>query len=247
MADDLFQDLEQVAGEEDSPSDTGKSPIKQILNDTDTFTEDQPRSRIGLGLAMVARFVQLRDGQLRMKSKKGKGTVVTLHIPWLTCSEPVPAPQSPQYSSLTPGEPQQIPESPMYSPSTPSAAMSPLVPQTQPPTKGFFDLAHRTATSPTSPLYSNEVADTHRIGGKRIMVVAIADDNAINLQVLKRRLEMMGNKVYCGRDGRECFEIFREQHESMQFVLMDIDMPLGMLFLLYFPLYGEEALLIIFS
>jgi PleD family two-component response regulator len=188
-----------------------------------------------------------------MKSTKDVGTVLTLYIPWLLCSDPVNSYLTLKPLPTPPGEtrplyPQQAISPPM------SAALSPKDTQSQKPMEGFFDYAvqgsghSRTSrvnpTTPlntTSPLYSNETPKYSPVLERRpSMVIAIADDNNINLQILKRRLERMGHKVLSSRDGSECVENFKEHKESTQFVLMDIDMPLGLF--LHLPIFTLSSI-----
>ena len=46
------------------------------------------RGGMGLGLALVNRFIELHDGWVELKSTPGEGTVVTCHLP--RRSEPPP-------------------------------------------------------------------------------------------------------------------------------------------------------------
>jgi hypothetical protein len=262
ISDALFQDLEQVTGEEDfSDGNRRRGSITQSSRAIERVRTNEPspitehKSGIGLGLSMVARFVQLRDGQLRMKSTKDVGTVVTLYIPWLLCSDPVNSYRTLQSLPTPPGETPLLFPQQAFSPPI-SAALRPEDTESQTPMEGFFDHAvqgsaysHTSRVNPTtplsatSPLYSNETPNHSPILERRpSMVIAIADDNNINLQVLKRRLERMGHKVLSSRDGKECLEVFKEQKESMQFILMDIDMPLGLF--LRLPFFTLKHLLI---
>jgi CheY-like chemotaxis protein len=215
--DDIFQDLEQV-----SLDDHSDDVLVQITEAGDSLPLHRPRrrARLGLGLALVARFVLLRDGQLRIKSTKDKGTLVTLSLPWIICPESTHPFQS-LASPLTPaGEVVPTPseedwssnESPQGTSQTPKSMI------------GFFDrpVTKSNSLNPKTPLYAEGPALTPG-STNAPMVVAIADDNTINLQVLKRRLEIMGHKVFVSRDGQECFEVFQENSGNIQFVLMDLD------------------------
>ncbi|KAF2434152.1 hypothetical protein EJ08DRAFT_494567 [Tothia fuscella] len=229
--DDLFQDLEQVSGadEWDDRDDTSQAAVIQGTQTLPAppprqFTPKPLRSKLGLGLSMVGRFIHLRDGQFRMKSQKGIGTVATLNVPWLICEEPSP-------TILT------LPEVPkgIHTESTSSALVVPSSNTLTPPDS----LSIRVASSGAPPSensalplsnngYPEPVLQPKTLMESTIssMTVVIADDNSINLSVLRRRLEIMGHTVLAGRDGQECFDLYQKYHTSVQFVLMDIDMPL---------------------
>jgi PleD family two-component response regulator len=85
----------------------------------------------------------------------------------------------------------------------------------------------------TSPLAPSVVSSPSEIYGfstsvevpdasKRVRVL-VADDNSINLQIMQRRLEKMGHSVRISWDGQECFELFKEHHSVVDFILMDLD------------------------
>jgi CheY-like chemotaxis protein len=219
--DNIFQDLEQVTT--DDPSDDVHAPA---IASGELFPPKRPQSgaRLGLGLALVARFILLHDGQLKIRSTKNEGTLVTLSLPWMVCSESshpfqtlasLPTPPS-EANRRHLQQQQQQHFSPHASPQSP--------PEMSEPMTGFFDppVTKPDNSDAQTPLYSEVSITTTGPASKR-MVVAIADDNTINLQVLRRRLEMMGHKVLASRDGQECFELFQENSSDTQFVLMDLD------------------------
>jgi hypothetical protein len=216
--DDIFQDLEQVSA--DDPSETTpQSPINPDLAEksveSSTLQRVPSRTRLGLGLALVARFVLLREGQLRMKSTKGEGTLVTLCLPWMVCAKPsisaLPTPPGEAERQLSQQSP--LPRSPPRSQAERPVFMT-----------GFFDRPITNFESPNLKTPTSSEALATISGPSHVpMVVAIADDNTINLQVLKRRLEIIGHKVLVSRNGQECFEVFQEKSDDIQFVLMDLD------------------------
>lgn len=71
--DKLFQDFEQVLDEDKNEIDRSEPRITPSISD--------PKS-IGLGLAIVARFVRLNHGQIRISSEKGIGMRVSLRVPF---------------------------------------------------------------------------------------------------------------------------------------------------------------------
>jgi CheY-like chemotaxis protein len=216
--DDIFQDLEQVSADDPnedaplSPTTLGPAVISQEFS---TLQRLPSRARVGIGLALAARFVLLRDGQLRMKSTKDEGTVVTISLPWMICTE-------------MPSSPLLIPQGEANSDH--SQQLHSLRSPAQHPAEGYKSvvgsvvqpIAKTDSLNLTAPLYSKPPAASLDLASVP-MVVAIADDNAINLQVLKRRLEILGHKVLVSRNGQECFEVFEEKGNEIQFILMDLD------------------------
>jgi PAS domain S-box-containing protein len=63
----------------------------------------------------------------------------------------------------------------------------------------------------------------HALAGIRVLVV---DDSEINLDVAKRILELEGAQVALANNGMEAFDRLRTQPESIDVVLMDVQMPL---------------------
>jgi CheY-like chemotaxis protein len=68
--DDLFQEFEQILDEED----------REIAVETPKGVED--KEALGLGLAVVARYVRNMNGQIRVKSELGKGTMFSIELPF---------------------------------------------------------------------------------------------------------------------------------------------------------------------
>ena len=61
-----------------------------------------------------------------------------------------------------------------------------------------------------------------RLAGLRVMVV---DDSELNLEVARMFLELDGAEVVLARDGQEALENLRVDHELVDVVLMDVQMP----------------------
>ncbi|CZT46010.1 related to phytochrome [Rhynchosporium secalis] len=74
----LFQDFEQVLDDDDDQSDTqGNTGVYETVGKDHTGP-----ITLGLGLAMTARFVRLNAGQIAIDSELGKGTRVSIKIPF---------------------------------------------------------------------------------------------------------------------------------------------------------------------
>ena len=61
------------------------------------------------------------------------------------------------------------------------------------------------------------------IGGKQVMKVLLAEDNAVNRTLAKRLLEKHGHTVVVVENGRQALEAL--EHHSVDLVLMDVQMP----------------------
>lgn len=72
-------------------------------------------------------------------------------------------------------------------------------------------------TSSATPSNSGHLADPQ---GLRVLIV---DDNAMNLMVAKKQVEMLGHKVISAIHGQEAVEQWRQHHPD--FILMDLQMP----------------------
>jgi CheY-like chemotaxis protein len=221
--DDLFQDLEQISTDESTGGGTQNSSL--MLKATQSLQSLSSRPRLGLGLALVARFIILRDGQLRMKSTKNEGTTVTLSIPWMACPEPPHPFQTVTPHPTTFAQPEVSNQSQLQQgfPSTSAPRNPPGMPNFITP---ILDLRSQQVQNPTAntSLQRGSLASIMSpYSGHPPMVVAIADDNTINLQVLKKRLEILRHTVFMSRDGQECFEVFEKSSVDINFILMDLD------------------------
>ncbi|KAM0499614.1 hypothetical protein ACHAPB_005941 [Verticillium nonalfalfae] len=63
------------------------------------------------------------------------------------------------------------------------------------------------------------------LDGTKLQVL-IAEDDPINLRILRKRLEKAGHEVHHAVNGEECALSFREKSETFDVVLMDMQMPI---------------------
>lgn len=63
---------------------------------------------------------------------------------------------------------------------------------------------------------------------KKDLSVLLADDNPVNLAILQRRLKKMGHEVQLSRDGQQCYEMFQKTRDSLDFLLMDLNVSIFM-------------------
>lgn len=88
--DQLFYDLEQVQSEPTSALEDA------IVPDTKQVKQQDDKTALGLGLAVVARIIRNMNGQLRIRSEEGKGTRFVIQFPFdLPDDEEVPAESPP--------------------------------------------------------------------------------------------------------------------------------------------------------
>ncbi|KAK4452554.1 hypothetical protein QBC34DRAFT_377046 [Podospora aff. communis PSN243] len=198
--DDMFQEFEQVP-DEDFDESSAKGPTRDNV------------LRVGVGLAWVARYVKQRNGQLRVVSIKGKGSTFAIEVPFIVASrtpslaarrdaEPLPALPMPDRPTLASASTASVNFTPSVSSGT--AASPPIVAPT--PRASPMDSALQTPAT-------------------NYLTVLVADDNDINVRILQRRLGKLGHRVLVSCDGQECFNQFVAQQATIDFVLMDLNMP----------------------
>lgn len=75
----------------------------------------------------------------------------------------------------------------------------------------------------SSPIKSSETTgDTPSVSGLTILVT---EDETVNMMLIKSMLEESGHTVLSATNGSEAVEIFREKHEDIDLIMMDIVMP----------------------
>ncbi|KAJ4983961.1 Cyanobacterial phytochrome B [Stagonosporopsis vannaccii] len=97
--DQLFYDLEQVQSEPASALEDA------IVPDPNQLKQQDDKTALGLGLALVARIIRNMNGQLRIRSEEGKGTRFVIQFPFdLPDNEELaePLPSHSESGSVTP-------------------------------------------------------------------------------------------------------------------------------------------------
>ncbi|TVY20684.1 Cyanobacterial phytochrome B [Lachnellula arida] len=220
--DSIFQDLEQVLDEDESqPLDGGIG------------SETQRPTSIGLGLALTARFVRFNSGQISMSSEYGRGSRVSIKIPFRKAlsqkapidfslptslvgipSRPFPTTGGASHRSAHPGT-VEISTGPVFTASTdntPASETSSTTPLTS------FDQPD--SRSPT--LYPFPKVFVHH---PRFHVL-IAEDNPLNSRLLEARLTRRGHTMKVTVDGQMCADTFKREPAAYDLILMDLQMPL---------------------
>lgn len=237
---ELFRDFEQVIDEDNLSGET-----------TSNYTEDQS---LGVGLAVVARYVKNMKGQIRVKSELGKGTIFGIELPF-------------EHAKVGPASPPRM--SPLIDPQakdmlkatsdTSSATMmvsTPRVELDRLQIDSTSAMMHRTllpspggeqsilaspgsqaggsaSDPPSSVTASYPFPSMAELGEhpREVLSVLIAEDNPVNARLLTRRLAKLGHGVEHVNDGQECHDRFTLNPRNVDVILMDIQMPLvdGML------------------
>ncbi|KAF1832399.1 hypothetical protein BDW02DRAFT_571042 [Decorospora gaudefroyi] len=231
--DDLFQEFEQVPDED---LDSGETMV--VVEKRDEFSEGEKEAKLGLGLALVARYIKQCGGQIRGKSTVGEGSTFALDIPMQLWKEDGKGPlsRSPSSDAADNDRRGRIARKssvgPADVPTAPSAAASSLQLYVD-PARRHREQSPRSASSSgqeftpvpaETPVTMSEA--TSEVPPTEKPTVLVADDNPVNLSVLMRRLQKMGHSVRTSLDGQQCFEIFQKHQQQVDFILMDINMPI---------------------
>lgn len=219
-----------------------------------SLSDDQP---LGVGLAVVARYVKNMKGQIRVQSELGKGTIFGIELPF-------------QHAIVSQEE--SVPMGPLSDPNEQAklramsdASITPLAPSPHRELVGFQGLEEaipRIApealapsplevpsylTSPEShsggltsqgssseamyhfPNMSSNVSEHPR----ETLSVLIAEDNPINARLLTRRLTKLMHSVEHVNDGQECYDQFALNPHLVDVILMDIQVSVIVPFCFY--------------
>lgn len=205
-------------------------------------------SSIGVGLAVVARYVRNMKGQIRVHSEPGKGTIFSIELPFEHAKE-----------NMVPNPPGALDIPPMVSKAMSDTSSARSVVITPDPPETPIDLSEITPrqadtnTSPstnisskmssafTSPLLYTASADPTNARypfpqmedfpqpaaappspQSDSLVVLVAEDNPINSRLLMRRLTKLGHQVHLAQDGQECYDGFVKMPLQVDVILMDI-------------------------
>ncbi|KAF2751901.1 hypothetical protein M011DRAFT_414874 [Sporormia fimetaria CBS 119925] len=223
----LFQELEEV---EETELASSNPPSH---NTNGRF------SMVGLGLAVVARFVKHAGGHMRVTSAPAIGTTFSLEIPF-ELADDLSGPTSQSFpADLFAGHSDAVPTPAVGTGYWPSSKLW----------RAEFDsgigeilVARRPSLS--SAMESTrladlpELADLQEEGSDALnqqknvdpisenLNVIVADDNNVNCAILKRRLEKKGHTIQLCRDGLQAVEAYQKGRRNFDFVLMDLNMPI---------------------
>ncbi|KAE9366127.1 hypothetical protein N431DRAFT_549109 [Stipitochalara longipes BDJ] len=209
--DKIFRQFEDILDEDDSSHD----------GDIETL----PLASIGLGLAVVARFVRSSGGQMRIETKACVGTKVSLELLLRTSSnvplkEPLLIPPTDSGNEMSGVELQGIASPRFHSSKNSPEQWSPEAISSTQITPFSITCGSPPIAAESHPFHKSSPADKVRL---RILV---AEDNPLNAKVLKMQLERMGHDVTLVGDGQACFDKFKENSNHFDIILMDFQMPL---------------------
>ncbi|KAI8628418.1 hsp90-like protein [Xylariaceae sp. FL1651] len=98
----------------------------------------------------------------------------------------------------------------------------PTEPQTVQTSGVLFEIPEKSAQG-------ESVAKPHNVsssGHSDNLRVLIAEDDPVNMKILKKRLEKSGHEVYHAVNGEDCATVYKEQSLEFDTVLMDMQMPI---------------------
>jgi CheY-like chemotaxis protein len=215
--DKLFQEFEQVADDEIQVTESSEYSTAAPLSGAPKKTE------LGLGLALVARYMKQCGGQIRVKSNLGRGSTFALDVPLLLAKDTTleedsgPSATAENDFSMCHGKLMTSATSTVSEHRTEVAIGNPR----QIPDRVIPARLQKTSSDVVPPNDAPEATLITRV--TRTLVVLVVDDNSVNVTILKRRLERMGHEVMTSPDGRECIEIFHKHHDAVECILMDIN------------------------
>lgn len=237
----LFRELEQVTGEDDSESrgDNGENPSLEGAA--------QEKTVLGLGLALVARIVRNMHGQLTVRSEEGKGSRFQIALQFLipegsetkspgldtgpvaTKDSVVAFPtedmvlvdstsasrHNSQGSGTSPrgiGSEDSTPKAQQRIPREPLQPRESTETASHKPESATSQPADQPASKPTSKPDKSESP----------LRVLVAEDDPINAKILQKRLGKLGYTVKWTVNGEECANAYAENPTQWDVVLMDI-------------------------
>ncbi|PQE27303.1 hypothetical protein CJF32_00000274 [Rutstroemia sp. NJR-2017a WRK4] len=237
--DDLFQEFEQILDETDDPKSTLATAM---ISPSTTDSKPDSKETIGLGLAVVARYVRNMNGQIRVRSEIGKGTIFGIELPFEHAPEATDAaiPSSGKFlRSISEAGSAYGDSDKMISGSVLSAFTD--TPLATPVDEGlvgatsFPDLivlgssadpmsastdGGKFASFPPNPSLSYDTMT------RKPLSILVAEDNPINAKLLDRRLDKLGHKIEIVNDGQACHDFYQLERHNIDVILMDLQMPL---------------------
>jgi hypothetical protein len=223
-----------------------------MSNDTTPSSTQDTSKPLGLGLAVVARYVRNMKGQIRVKSELGKGTIFGIELPFehasttpdrspiRTSPSQVRLPRSMSNSSTNPPSKPPIftqrkntenshfmlpgDEDSPSSGTQPSSRVESNEPQS--PSMSSNSIEHFSSTFPFPKMESESSPSEPE---RQSLSVLIAEDNPINARLLTRRLQKLGHEVEVACDGQECHDHFAANPQKVDVILMDLQVRIAFL------------------
>ncbi len=190
---------------------------------------------LGVGLAVVARYVKNMKGQIRVQSELGKGTIFGIELPFEHApATPTDAKTGPSASDVL-KDVASMDSSAQSTERRPSLHLGPTILldgntllsaglQT-PENSSSIDEQSDTMSSPPSMDPSLSKFPFPEMGGEILgprLSVLIAEDNPVNARVLTCRLQKLGHEVELALDGQQCHDHFASRPHTVDVILMDL-------------------------
>ena len=183
--------------------DSGKGIDKKVIpilfqafQQADSTTSRE-HGGTGLGLAISKRLIELMDGEVHLDSELGKGTIVTVIVPFQKSPHLRTRPtRRPSHTLKTYSSRSITPR-----PSSPTSTLS--------PTSGTSD--HHTLPSPPKKISRKDVW------------ILLAEDNPLNAEIFIKGLRRMGFNVKHVENGQQAIEAMKER--KWHITMMDLQMP----------------------
>lgn len=218
-------------GMSESQLDSLFSEFEQVVDEASLSTDNSPSAgadtstSLGVGLAVVARYVRNMGGQIRVHSELGKGTIFGIEIPFEHASpEETSSPIRSAGLSAPPHEPIRRPKIEGPLPNRSLKVSGSDTPHSQVP--GLSITKPASNIDQPSMESTRPISDTLEIKIDPAICwnlnILIAEDNPINAKVLSKRLCKLGHEVHVAVDGQECHDHFSSKPDSVDVILMDI-------------------------
>ncbi|KUJ09902.1 uncharacterized protein LY89DRAFT_760652 [Mollisia scopiformis] len=225
--DDTFQEFEQAQDGDDW----------LFATDDATLTSNGTKKGKDSGLAIIARYVRNIDGQIRVTSEPGKGTIFTLELPFENAPSPeaiVPRKLRNLFSQSSSNSTSKFPLPPSHSPPSlrsPKSNRNMKQLEAMVPTPNGDSLSSRGGTfrlrenghvveaemrdqappslyRPKSEPSSMPDLDQNSRVSFASMHVLVAEDNFVSQRMLEKKLSQLGYTVVTASDGQEAHDRF---------------------------------------
>ncbi|KAI0477181.1 hsp90-like protein [Xylariaceae sp. FL0804] len=99
----------------------------------------------------------------------------------------------------------------------------PSAPQTGESSRVLFEIPEKVSSGDASKRTNKPAASSTESGKLRVLV---AEDDPVNMKILKKRLEKSGHEVYHAVNGDDCATVYKERSRDFDTILMDMQMPI---------------------
>lgn len=204
--DKIFQQFENIFDEDDSNTD-GNSEVPVL-------------GSIGVGLAVVARFVRNSGGQMRIETEEGAGTKVSLELPLHTSANILPKAPLLTPPSESGKEMKDVELRGMKLAGLQSYRRGP-VQQSSGGTPSTEVTPFSTADASSSTDLNSYPFPNLPATDKPRLRILVAEDNPLNAKILKMQLTRMGHEVTIVGDGQASLDKFKANSSYFDIILMD--------------------------